>query len=185
MMRRNRYQSQHRFLFLPFYRGPEILRFLVTAALRMPKLAVALLFLALIALASTLSYAGYLVVGVVAEHLGIGRVLAGLLLGGFFARIPWIRAGKLRTIGLLPKRARRPVMLALLAFCLLNFLYKGEVVPVLFTGFAGAFLLTYPRLRQMIVNRAISSFFKTSAGSHHPKSTDDMVIDVEFREKKD
>jgi hypothetical protein len=151
----------------------------------MPRLVIAVLLLALVALASTMSYAGYLTVGVVADHLGTGRLMAGLLLGVIFTRLPWVREGKLRTIGLLPKRARLPVMAALLAFCLLSSLYRGEWVPMLFLGFAMTFLLTYRRIRQMIVSRSISSLFKSSADPNHAKSTDDTVIDVEFREKKD
>lgn len=151
----------------------------------MPKLVIAVLLLALVALASTMSYVGYLVVSVVADHLGTGRLLAGLLLGGVFARLPWVREGKLRTVGLLPKRARLPVMAALLAFCLLNYLYRGEWVPMLFLGFALTFLLAYRRMRQMIVARAVSSLFKSPSDRGYPKNTDDKVIDVEFREKKD
>ena len=151
----------------------------------MPRLAIAVLLLALVALASTMSYAGFLVVGIVSDQLGTGRLMAGLLLGILFARLPWMRKGKLRTIGLLPKRARLPVMAALLAFCLLSYLYRGEMVPVLFLGFATTFLLAYRRMRQMIVNRAISSLFKSSAAPNHAKKTDNTVIDVEYREKKD
>jgi len=161
------------------------LRFLAKMALRMPKLAIAALLLALAGLAGTMSYAGYLVVGVVANHLGTGRVMAGLLLGVLFARLPWAREGKWRSIGLLPKRARLPVLLALLAFCLLSYLYRGELLPTLVLGFAMTFLLTYRRMRQLVISRAISSLFKFSPDPKHPKSTDDAVIDVEFREKKD
>jgi len=161
------------------------LRFLAQMAVRMPKLAIAALLLALATLAGTMSYAGFLVVGVFANHLGTGRVIAGLLLGVLFARLPWVREGKLRSIGLLPKRARLPVMLALLAFCLLSYLYRGELVPMLVLGFATTFLLTYRRMRQLIVSRAMSSLFKFSPDPNHPKSTDDAVIDVEVREKKD
>ncbi len=136
-----------------------------------------------------MTYAGYLVVGVVADHLGTGRFLAGLLLGGLFARLPWIREGKLRTVGVLPKRARLPVMIALLAFCLLNFLYRAEIVPMLFLGFAATFLLTYRWIRQAMLSRAFSSLFKLPSEPNHPKSSAktaaDTVIDVEFREKKD
>jgi hypothetical protein len=161
------------------------LRFLVQAAVRMPKVAIVALLLVLATLAGIMSYAGFLVVGVVANHLGTGRLMAGLLLGGLFARLPWVREGKLRTIGLLPKRARLPVMVALLAFCLLSYLYQGEVVPMLVLGFAMTFLLIYRRLRQVIVSRAMSSLFKMPPDPNLPKSTDNAVIDVEFREKKD
>lgn len=132
-----------------------------------------------------MSYAGYLVVGVVATHLGTGRLAAGLLLGVLFARLPWVRQGKLRTVGLLPRRARLSVMIALLAFCLLNFLSRGDFMPVLFLGFAAAFLLGYRRVRQMVISRTISSLFKLPAGPAQPKRTDNTVTDVEFRERKD
>lgn len=151
----------------------------------MPRLAIGILLLALVALASTMSYAGYLVVSIIAEHLDTGRLLAGLLLGVIFARLPWVSEGKLRTVGLLPKRARLPVMLALLGFCLLSFLYRGELVPVLFLGLAATFLLTYSRIRKTIATRVASSLFKPSATSNRPKRADDTIIDVEFREKKD
>lgn len=151
----------------------------------MPRLTLAVAILVLAALASTMTYTGYLVVGVLADYLGIGRVMAGLLLGGLFARLPWIRKGKLRTVGLLPKHVRRPTMLLLLAFCLLSFLYQGEKVPALFLGFAATFLLTYPWIRQAILGRMFSSLFKSPTDLNHPKRTDDTVIDVEFREKKD
>ncbi|MDQ9172075.1 hypothetical protein Q8A64_16810 [Oxalobacteraceae bacterium R-40] len=151
----------------------------------MPRLAIAATLLALVALAGSLSFVGYLVVSTVAEHLDTGHFIAGLLLGVLFARLPWLREGKLRTIGILPKRARLPVMVALLGFCLLNFLYRSEWVPVLFLGFAMSFLLTYPRIRKRVVDRAISSFFNFPTDQNRPRSTDDKVIDVEFREKKE
>jgi hypothetical protein len=161
------------------------LRALLKAAVRMPKLAIAAILLALVTLACIMSYAGFLVVGVVANYLGTGRLMAGLLLGGLFARLPWVREGKLRTIGLLPKRARLPVMVALLTFCLLSYLYRGAFVPMLVLGFAATFLLTYRRMRQAIVSRAISSLFKLPPDLNHPKRTDNAVVDVEFQEKKD
>lgn len=157
----------------------------------MPKLAIAALLLVLVALASTTTYAGYLVVGVVSGYLGTGRVVAGLLLGALFARLPWIYQGKLRTVGLLPKNARLPVLAALLAFCLLNFLYRGDMVPVLFLGLAASFVLGYRRMRQTLVKRAFSSFFESFGSVESPpdptrrKDADKTIIDVEFREKKD
>ncbi|MGV3742599.1 MAG: hypothetical protein ACO1NO_09855 [Burkholderiaceae bacterium] len=151
----------------------------------MPRLAIAMVLLLLVMLASALSYTGYLVVGVVAEQLGTGRLMAGFLLGVLFARIPWITEQKLRTVGLLPRRARLPVMVALIAFCLLSYLYRGELVPVLFLAFAGLFLLGYPWLRTIVVGRAMSSLFTSPVGRGPPKRADDGVIDVEFREKKD
>ncbi|NNG24721.1 hypothetical protein [Telluria aromaticivorans] len=145
-------------------------------------IAVALLGLA--ALASTMTYTGFLVVGVLADYLGTGRVIAGLLLAGLFARFPWISNGKLRIVGLLPKPARRPLIVGILALCLLNFLWRGEYVPAGFTGFALAFLLTYPWLRRAIFNRMVSSVYKFT-GQKPSKSTDDTVIEGEFKEKKD
>jgi hypothetical protein len=138
----------------------------------------------LAALASTMTYTGFLVVGVLAEYLGTGRVMAGLLLGALFARFPWMSKGKLRIVGLLPKPARRPLILAILALCLLHFLRQGNYVPALFTGFATAFLLTYPWLRRAIFDRILSSVFKF-AGRNPFKRTDDKVIEGEFREKKE
>ena len=150
----------------------------------MPKLAIAVALLVLAALASTMTYTGFLVVGVLADHLGTGRVVAGLLLGGLFARFPSMSKGKLRIVGLLPKPVRRPLIVSLLALCLLYFLSRGEYVPAAFTGFTTAFLLTYPWLRRAIFDRMLSSVFRF-AGRNPPNSTDDMVIDGEFREKKE
>lgn len=153
--------------------------------MRKPKLTAAAALLALAALASTLTYTGFLVVGVLADHLGTGRLMAGLLLGGLFARFPWISKGKLRTVGLLPKLFRRPVIVSLLALSMLSFLSRGEYVPATFTCFAAAFLLTYPWMRRAIFGRVVSAIFKSPADQNRPKSTDGTVIDVEFREKKD
>ena len=150
----------------------------------MPKLTIAVGLLVLIALASTMSYTGFLLVRVLADHLGTGRVMAGLLLGAVFARLPWISKGKLHIVGLLPKPARRPLIVSLLALCLLNFIWRGEYVPAAFTGFTTAFILTYPWLRRVIVDRMVSSVFRF-AGLKRPQRTDDTVIDGEFREKKE
>lgn len=150
-----------------------------------PKFTIALALLALVALAGTMAYTGFLVIGVLAEYLGTGRFVAGLLLGGLFARLPWISKGKLRTVGLLPKLVRRPVMVSLLALCLLSFLSQGQTVPAAFIGFATAFLLTFPWIRRAIWGRMVSSLFKAPADQHRPASNDGTVIDVEFREKKD
>ena len=152
--------------------------------MRRPKPTIAVALFVLAALASAMTYTGFLVVGVLADHLGTGRVMAGLLLAGLFARFPWISKGKLRIVGLLPKPVRRPVMVSLLALCLLNFLWRGNYVPAAFTGFTTAFLLTYPWLRRAIFDRMLSSVFKF-AGKNPLKSTDETVIDGEFREKKD
>ncbi|QOL50256.1 FxsA family protein [Massilia litorea] len=132
-----------------------------------------------------MTYTGFLVVGVLADHLGTSRAMAGLLLGVLFARIPWFSKGKLRTVGLLPKPARRPVIVSLLALCLLSFLSQAEYLSALVIGFATAFLLSYPWLRRAMFGRLKSSIFKFAAGRNPPSRTDEgKVIDVEFREKK-
>ena len=150
----------------------------------MPKLTIAVAFIALVILASTMTYTGFLVVGVLAEYLGTGRVTAGMLLGVLFARFPWISKGKLRVVGLLPKPARRPLIVSLLALCMAHFLVRDDYVPAAFTGFATAFVLGFPWLRRAIVDRMVSSAFKF-AGQKVPKRSDDRVIDGEFRERKD
>ena len=71
----------------------------------------------LFALAGTMAYTGFLVVGVLADQLGTGRFVAGLLLGVLFARFPWISKGKPRIVGLLPKPVRRPLIVGILALC--------------------------------------------------------------------
>eukprot|EP01034_Spumella_vulgaris_P035480 gene35480-43745_t len=167
----------------PTCRSTQILRLLISAAMRAPKLAIALALLVLAALAATFTYTGFLVVGVLADYLGTGRVLAGLLLGALFARFPWVIKGKLRIVGLLPKPVRRPLVMAILALCLLNFLWRGDDVPALFTGLVAAFLLAYPWLRRAILDRILSSVFKFT-GRNPGNGSDDKVIDGEFREKK-
>lgn len=169
---------------MSIYRSTQILGLFVRAVIRMPKLTLAIALLALAALASTMTYTGFLVVGVLAEYLGTNRVIAGLLLGALFARFPWIRKGKLSVVGLLPKPVRRPLIIGLLALCLLHFLLKGDYVPAGFMGFTTAFLLSYPRLRRAVFDRMVSSVFQF-AGQSRATGTDDRVIDGEFREKKD
>ena len=142
------------------------------------------MLLVLAVLASTMTYTGFLVIGVLADHLGTGRVAAGLLLGALFARFPWIRKGKLRIVGVLPKPVRRPLIISILALCSLYFLSRGEYVPTLFTGFALAFLLAYPWLRKAMFDRILSSVFKFT-GRKPAGSTDDTVIEGEFRERKE
>lgn len=155
--------------------------------MRMPKLAIAVSLFVLAAFAGAMTYTGYLLVGVLADTLGTSRFVAGLLLGGLFARLPRIRDGKLRTVGLLPKRARQPVMAGLLAFGLVSFLYRGDTVPVLFFGCAAAFFLTYPSIKRAVLGRIFSSLFQApgEANRRETADDDDTVIDVEFREKKD
>ena len=68
---------------------------MINAAIRTPKLTLAIALLLLAALAGTMTYTGFLVVGVLAAHLDTSRFLAGLLLAALFARFPWISKGKL------------------------------------------------------------------------------------------
>ncbi|MDN4059815.1 hypothetical protein QPK31_16440 [Massilia sp. YIM B02769] len=140
----------------------------------------------LAALAGTMTYTGYLVIGELAHHLGTGRVMAGLLLGVLFARFPSISKGRLRLVGLLPQPVRRPLMVSLLALCLLSFLSRGEHVPALFIGLTMAFLLAYPWLRKTVFDRLRSSFSRFTPGRHARQSAnDDTVIEGEFRERKE
>ncbi|QNA87763.1 hypothetical protein G4G28_03485 [Massilia sp. Dwa41.01b] len=155
------------------------------AAIGKPKLAIALVLVLLAALASTMTYTGYLVIGELAAQLGTGRATAGLLLGALFARFPWISKGKLRIVGLLPKPVRRPLIVSLLALSLLSFLSRSDYVPALFTGFATLFLLTYPWMRKAVFARMVSSGVKFAAGRSPRQRTDDTVIEGEFREKKE
>jgi hypothetical protein len=168
----------------PIYRSTKIPGYLVRAAISRPKLTLALSLAVLAALASTMTYTGYLVVGVLAEYLGTGRVAAGLLLGVLFARFPRISKGKLRLVGLLPKPARRPLILGILALCCLHFLVRADYLPALVTGFVTTFLLAYPWLRRAIFDRIVSSIFPFARQSR-PKRSDDTVIEGEFREKKE
>ncbi|QYF94652.1 hypothetical protein KY495_05500 [Massilia sp. PAMC28688] len=136
-------------------------------------------------LASTLTYTGFLVVGVLAHYLDIGRVMAGLLLGVLFARVPWFSKGKLRTYGLLPAPLRRPAMVLLLVLSLAHFLWLGDYLPAVVIAFAAFFLVAFPWIRRAIWGRIVSSLFKSAPGPGRQKDRDDMVIDGEFREKKD
>lgn len=131
-----------------------------------------------------MTYTGFLVIGVLADYLGTGRVVAGLLLGALFARFPWVSKGKLRIVGLLPKPARRPLVAGILALCSVHFLSRSEYLSTFFTGFALAFLLTYPWLRRAMFDRVRSSVFRFT-GRKPSQGTDDRVIDAEFREKKE
>jgi hypothetical protein len=130
-----------------------------------------------------MTYTGFLVVGVLADYLGTGRFVAGLLLGVLFARFPWIRKGKLRVVGLLPGPVRRPVIVSLLALCSLHFLVLGEYAPAAFTGFATAFVLAFPWARRTMFDRMVAPF--KFGGRHRPESTGGMVIDGEFKERKE
>jgi len=167
------------------FRSTQILRFLIAAAIRKPKLIAAIALAMLAALAGTLTYSGFLVVGVVAGYLDTGRFLAGLLLGFLLARFPWMSKGKLRIVGLLPKPVRRPFITGLVALCVLHFVWWGEFVAAAFTGFTTAFLLTFPWLRRTVFDRMRSSVFKFAGRNPVKHSDDDMVIDGEFIERKD
>lgn len=131
-----------------------------------------------------MSYTAFLVIGVLADYLGTGRFLAGLLLGVLFARFPRISNGKVRIVGLLPKPARRPLIFTLLAVCLVHFLVRSDYVPAGFTGFAIAFLLAFPWLRRALFDRILRSFARFT-GKKPAGSTDDTVIEGEFRERKE
>jgi hypothetical protein len=138
----------------------------------------------LVLLAGAMAYTGFLVIGVLGDYLGTGRVLTGLLLSVLFARFPRVSNGKLRIVGLLPKPARRPLIIALLVLCLLHFLWQGDHVPAAFTGFTTVFLLAFPWLKRAVFDR-MSSFFNKVTGRNPAKRTDDMVIDGDFTERKD
>nr|WP_315215196.1 hypothetical protein [uncultured Duganella sp.] len=168
----------------PLCRSKQILPFLVRTAIRLPKLTAAVAFAVLAAVAGTMTYTGFLVVGVLADQLGTGRFIAGLLLGVLFARFPWISNGKPRIVGVLPKPVRRPLIMGILALCLLHFVWQGDYVPALFIGFTTAFFLTFPWLRRLIFDRLLGSVFKFT-GRNTGKRADDTVIDGEFREKKE
>lgn len=150
----------------------------------MPKLTIAVALLMLAALASVMTYTGFLVIGVLADYLGTGRFLAGLLLGVLFARFPWMRKGKLRVVGILPKPVRRPLIVSLLALCLFHFLSGSDQISAAFVGFTMAVVLTFPWLRRVIFDRVSASVFKRT-GRQASQGSDDMVVDGEFKERKD
>ena len=131
-----------------------------------------------------MAYTGFLVVGVLADQLGTGRFVAGLLLGALFARFPWISNGRPRIVGLLPKPVRRPLIVGILALCLTHFVWQGDYVAALFTGLTTAFLLTFPWLRRVIFDRLFGTFFKFT-GRNPAERADDTVIDGEFTERKE
>jgi hypothetical protein len=165
-------------------RSTQISPYLVRTAMRHPKLTGAVVLLLLAALAGTITYTGFLVVGVLAEYLGTGRTIAGLLLGALFARFPSISKGKLRIVGLLPKPVRRPLIMSLLVLCAIHFLSHGDYAHAAFPAFAIVFMLTFPWLRRAVFDRMVSSVF-TFAGRQPRQSPDDRVIDGEVREIKD
>jgi len=154
--------------------------------MRKPKLAAVVALVLLAVLAGTMTYSAYLLVGVLAEYLGTGRVVAGLLLGAVLARFPWISNRKLRIVGLLPKPVRRPLIVGMFALCTVHFLMVGDIAPALFTGFTTVFILGMPWLRRAVVDRAMSSVSAFAGRNPFKRGrTDDMVIEGEFRERKD
>ena len=170
------------------FRSNSILAVLVNIVMRTPRLALAALLLALVALAGTSSYAGYLVIGMVADYLGTGHFVAGLLLGILFLRLPKIRDGTLQTVGLLPKRARLPVVLGLLVVCLALHVQQREAVPVVLLALAAVVLLTFRWMRQAAVKRVTSFVARPDLDERADttvKRIDPDILDVEFREKKD
>jgi hypothetical protein len=132
-----------------------------------------------------MTYTGFLVVGVLADYLDTSRFIAGLLLGGLFARFPWINKGKPRMVGLLPKPVRRPLIVGLLALCLLRFLAQGDVVAALFAGFTITFVLGFSWLRKLLFARVSSSVFNFAGSRNTPVAEDNTVIEGDFRERKD
>lgn len=167
------------------HRSPNILRFLLGAAIGRPRLSIAIALLTLAALAATMSYTGFLVVGMLADYLGTSRWVAGLLLGGLFARFPWIRRGKPRMVGLVPKPMRRPLMASLLALCLLRGLTQGDTVSALVIGFTMAFVLGFPWLKSLLFARLSQSMPGFAARRDARAGRDDSVIEGEFRERKE
>ena len=150
-----------------------------------PKLTIAVALLALAALATMMTFTGYLVIGVLAEFLNTSRFVAGLLLGCVFARFPWISKGKPRIVGLLPKLLRLPLMATLLAFCLVHFLMQNDVAAALCIGFTIAFVLGFSWLKKMVFARMSSSVFNFAARGNAPVAVDNTVIEGEFKEMKD
>ena len=132
-----------------------------------------------------MSYTGFLVIGVLADYLGTSRFVAGLLLGVLFARFPRVSNGKLGMVGLLPKPVRQPLMVGLLALCLLRFLAQGDVAAALFVGFTMAFVLGFSWLKKLLWARVSSSVSDFGGGGKTPVAADNTVIDGEFRELKD
>lgn len=149
-----------------------------------PRLTIAAVLLVLAALAATMTYTGYQVVGVLAEQAGTSRFVAGLLLGILFARFPWVSNGKPRIVGLLPKPLRRPLIATLLVLCLLRFLAQGETAPALCTGVTMAVVFGFPWLKKLLFARMTSSVFNFAPGRNVPVA-DDTVIEGEFRERKE
>jgi peptidoglycan/LPS O-acetylase OafA/YrhL len=150
-----------------------------------PRLTIAVALLVLAALAATMAYTGFLVIGVLADYLGTSRFVAGLLLGCLFARFPWISQGKPRIVGLMPKPVRRPLMVTLVALCLVRFVAQGDTWPAMCAGLTIAFVLGFPWLRKALFARMSSSVFNFAGGRNAHVVADDTVIEGEFRERKE
>lgn len=150
-----------------------------------PRLTIAAALLVLAMLAATMTYTGFLGVGMLADYFGTSRFLAGMLLGGLFARFPWISNGKPRIVGLLPKPVRLPLMAGLLALCSLRLVMQGDVVSALCAGFTLVFVLGFPWLKKRLFARLSTSVFNVAAGRKAGVAADNTVIEGEFREMKD
>lgn len=150
-----------------------------------PRLSIAVALFILALLAATMTYTGFLVVGVLADYLDTSRFVAGLLLGALFARFPWISKGKPRIVGLLPKPIRRPLIVTLLALCLVRFITQDDTVPALFVGLTMALVLGFSWLKKALFARMSASVFNFAPGRNAPAAADSTVIDAEFREIKD
>ncbi|NEX61911.1 hypothetical protein [Noviherbaspirillum galbum] len=168
----------------------NLLSLLGMAAVQSPRKVIALVLLALIAVAMTFSYVGYLVITMLSLQFDTSRFLAGLMLGVLFARFPRVREGKLGTIGLLPKPARQPVMAAILVFCLLRYLQGGQAGEAAAIGVGLLLILGFAALRKKLAGRF--NAFKADVftqpqgnGAARGARVDHDVIDVEFREKKE
>lgn len=151
----------------------------------MPRLTFAVALFVLAALTATMTYTGFLVVGVLADYFGTSRFITGLLIAIVFARFPWIRDGKPRMVGLLPKPLRRPLVLSALALCLLRFVTQGDTVPAWFAGCTMAVILVFPWLWKVLFARMSSSIFNIAPRRHASAANDDTVIEGEFRERKE
>jgi hypothetical protein len=166
------------------------LRFLIEFVSRMPRASLVFALVALICIAGCSSYAGILAIASIADHLGTSRFVAGLLLGLLFLRLPSFREGKLRTKGLLPSPARLPLMVALLAACIVDYGSQGKVVEAVFIGLAVAILLAMKAIRALVATRIAGLFTRfqqppgTSPATGPAKAVDSNVTDVDFREKK-
>jgi hypothetical protein len=150
-----------------------------------PKLTIAAALLLLATLAATMTYTGFLVIGILSDYLGTSRFVTGLLLGAVFARFPWISRGKPRIVGLLPKPIRLPLMASLLALCLVRLLTQGDLMSALCAGVTLAFILGFPWLKNRLFARMSSSVANFAAGRNTPVTADNTVIEGEFREMKD